>query len=369
MAADAHNKSSTCRLPLVALVLAAVGFVEIWSCGPITRAVIPAADPRSAVSETHGPTPANDSDNKSNSHTLVGKAVAQRPAQLKSDDARFDLKFWERANDGELRALRGAVSDRVALKAGWELVRRAVKSDGLPESVTRFPRFTIDRAELERFVGLLEGRLRIALPVWWENGLLDAVPQGNSRITTMCRTFYGDAAPYHLTELDVPIPDDLRPHLVDPDLPALTTSIFVPDVMSLELDGERVRVTIDGRSFPISLKLLEENSFYSMIALVEGDRVYLSFNGWSESELYCLNADTGRIIWRTQRCRRFGVFLEGQSTHFAELFLTEGRLFAFGDDGGLAYVDVFSKDSGDLELSFQTEDETPRSTQLSRQAD
>lgn len=358
MASDAHNKSSWFQLPLVALVFAAVAFVGIWSHGPMARWATSPTDSRREIAAKRVPNRKIAAQTGSTFDTQVVQGGALRQARSKTDDAQFDHEFWKRAIDNEIRSLRGHVSDRVALQAGWELVRRGVKPDGPPELSARFPRLTIDRAELQRFVGLLEGRLRIALPAWWEKGLLEAMPISNGDIVARCRYFYSELMSYYLAELDVPIPDDLRPYLVDPELPALTTSIFVPDDVVLELQGDRVRVTVRTRTVSIDVQFQQDNHFHSASTLVDGNLVYISFNQYSESEVRCIDADTGKLKWQaTTRRRRFGGNVEGPKIQFAELLLAGARLYAFGDDTGLAYVDGFSTDTGDLELSFQTEND------------
>jgi hypothetical protein len=81
-----------------------------------------------------------------------------------------------RASDERLSELQCDRRAAIALRAAWERVRRTVPNN--KEQKANHP----DPDSVSRFLGFVEGRVRVAIPKFWENGIRRAVKNQGSRI-------------------------------------------------------------------------------------------------------------------------------------------------------------------------------------------
>jgi len=76
-----------------------------------------------------------------------------------------------KANGADVLKIRRLKSEKgltVSARAAWEEVRRIVPSEAFNVPIA------IDSARLQRFVGFLEGRMPVSLPMWWEQSVAEA---------------------------------------------------------------------------------------------------------------------------------------------------------------------------------------------------
>ena len=78
--------------------------------------------------------------------------------------------LFRNATSDQLQQLTTHPDSGIALTAAWHRVLRSVPGVGLDHSV-EFPSVRLSSAELDWFVGFVEGRSRIVLPPWWKRDL------------------------------------------------------------------------------------------------------------------------------------------------------------------------------------------------------
>lgn len=92
-----------------------------------------------------------------------------------SDYLRFTQRLFHKRNDGDVMAFRSHAHSTVAIAAAWHDVCLTFERPPRRENNLEWaPREPIRSAKLQRFLGFVEGRLRIQLPAEWEQTLTRA---------------------------------------------------------------------------------------------------------------------------------------------------------------------------------------------------
>src|SRR5262249_19794154 len=119
--------------------------------------------------------PVDDASGNELAITQVLERDSQRPALQEY------RKLFNRFGKEGVRLLKHNAHAGVALQAAWEDVRTAPLS-------RQFRSVTPDPKRLTWFLGFVEGRLALDVPVWWKTTLLNA---GSGEISSVKRLRYG----------------------------------------------------------------------------------------------------------------------------------------------------------------------------------
>ena len=200
------------------------------------------------------------------------------------------------------------------------------------------PDLTPDKDALSRFVGFVEGRLGVSLPVWWEAGLLRAkgTPQ---RFVLFAigdqQSPYKDSPfQFHLRQSDRIKRDDDRHEWLD--------AMVSPTAASISEANEGWRIDLANDSFAVTKSVREQFGDIRERACVHisSGRVYLAFhsNYCGPSKLFCLDRHGGQIIWECQVWGHGGLYDHsgGGSSHWIGLRETQDELLVFGLAGDQA---------------------------------
>jgi hypothetical protein len=99
----------------------------------------------------------------------------------------------------DIKTIEKTAPDGIALRAAWEEVLRSFPT-GIQEKET-----SLDVRLLSRFLGFLEGRLRVTVPASWEKSFLGMA--GYSRRNLFPADL--EPSPYHETELGFVCPGNM----------------------------------------------------------------------------------------------------------------------------------------------------------------
>jgi len=224
------------------------------------------------------------------------------------------------------RTLDSIVGDEdctVALAAGWERVRRTV-----PKETQRRP-VPPNKQSLSRFSGLLEERMRVAIPRVWGDALQTASSYGRHNIWF--------PQPKILNKLT-------------------TSSATCASVAMLRREGDRWLVTQGNETWSV---LAEDRLGIVEQAVVEltDEKAYLCLYGWPPLpyRLYSINRKSGKVAWSSLVWAAGGLLTyDGQGWHQVELVGTSDKIIVYGMSENTAYVEVFDCITGHNMGRFST---------------
>ena len=306
--------------------LASVVAILLLMAAPLS-AEEPPADALRAT-EQQPPEEASTSPNLSPKvHSAVARLAAAESPDISGEACR-ELFFSPHA--GYLRELTTHPSDHVALPAAWSLYNRTIpRRDAHVGPGDTSVRFAPD---LQRFVGFLEGRLRVAVPRWWETALEELQRQQPSD-----RTLPG--AGWQSVKQDV---GKVREPLIQLTFPGNSTvdRIVIPlptDAFSKLRGPQRTRlVAVTG------------NQHNSML-------LKWTYRG-SQADLLCFDPTTGAERWRSQTWglgpNRELNFVRYK--HYVSLVLNSQQVVVFGATLQGAYVEAFDLKDGTCVARFAT---------------
>ncbi len=248
-------------------------------------------------------------------------------------------KLFARLDSEGIRQLKTHANHGIALHAAWQEIRRTV---GPKDSDQGRP---VDPVHLQRFLGYLEGRLQISVPVWWEKIFLTAFPNRGDFITFRFEKLehYGLAGENFLAPKGTSVARRDRNLL----LTVKEGSVLLP-----------TEVVEAARALGIEEGDAKE---YQLSALVAPERAYVVVHGglsmWCGT-LYCIDRKSSKVVW-TADIWAWGMsggtsgFLP-LAQHQVALHLRNGQIVVLGIDSMCAYVEGFNAQDGKNEFRFNT---------------
>lgn len=211
----------------------------------------------------------------------------------------------------------------VAIHASWRLNNVTVPRRG-EELSFGVPRGNLEAAHSERFLGFLEGRTRLKIPLWWDIAFRD--PVYLLRTPILSKTGLGTKA---------------------------------PDGTSLKRRKRAVLLTVAGSSVRIPVGLLEElkkeQHLDKCTAYVGPEQSFVALYGDSGARftLLCLNTHTGKLMWRATVWSSARLGGSGSSTQIAELVVNDDLVAVFGICNFDRYVEGFHRKTGVSAFRFK----------------
>ncbi len=245
----------------------------------------------------------------------------------------------KKAQPRDLRKLKSGLYDGIALQLAWSDVTRSTFNEGRRLKQTNNG-MQLDRRALSRFVGFLEGRLRVTIPVWWEKAVLggralncDSLSFPVEENFTYQKTKYGPWAPVGTFMLK---------RGQDVLLQSGKESLTVPPAV--------IQGTPDLGP--------------SVSALVGPFRSYVALH-WSTSGkffLFCIEPMESKVLWKTSVWADNTVLVQGGAfragtrpgVHAVTIKEQGDRVFVFGSDGLSIYVEGFKRKDGASLFRFCT---------------
>ena len=248
-------------------------------------------------------------------------------------------------NADDLDSMRFHADRGIALQSAWELVRR--ESRDRAESIQQ-DQILIDQTQLQRFLGYVEGRLKVRMPLWWKDGLSDAKLHSVSRsVTPYAQNRDRNAA---------------NPHIhVDQKYWVPRGTTFVEQVRPrYQLVGEQGRIIIPETLLaPLLTKEAWLDHVYVDAAVSSESRNVIALHGPfpQRYHIYLASTSGDQIVWKSAVWTECIVVPGGTGSiprHWSSLLLQEGEVIVVGLCEYSAYIESFSLVDGENAFRFST---------------
>lgn len=246
---------------------------------------------------------------------------------------RYHNEVIPRATDEELRHL--ITTDAcasVVLAAAWErLLRTSYQREQADER-------DIGEAEIQRFLGVVEGKMRVELPEWWELGICSArVSNLEHRWVRFTIGAEADRSPFQLTH------DHIR----------------IAKGASLDRQGENWSIRHLDKSYPLPGELLRSaGGPVDVITFETADGAYIVGTHSSRATpylVYGVDLTTWHTRWTAKVLSlRNSPQYTGRGWHWSELRADADVVFVFGMTDDTAYIEAFDVRTGVPLLRFWT---------------
>jgi hypothetical protein len=255
-------------------------------------------------------------------------AAADSPPKLNRVYSRLFLKADWKAID----ELKRHDHDGIALQAAWEEVRRSIPLEEPKRNGKKVPR--LDAKKVQRFVGFVEGRLKVLPPPWWEDLLARARAERSIKGGELLTA---DTQRYAYLYQENPVGPKERSTVMAP------FEVGIGDYQS----GKSLVVSLNNKS----LKVPVENLPWGVNAWPIGKNRYVAalYSAMSPyHKIICIDAEDQSVIWKSRVWGEFsnksrqGVALP----HLVDARLSGDRLLIFGVTGDVIYLEGFSVSEG-----------------------
>lgn len=239
-------------------------------------------------------------------------------------------KLFKTLSTDQIRDLKEHEHDTIAIAAAWHEVREtfaeATKPDTLPQHGAK-----IDRAALERFLGFVEGRLRIRVPKVWQESFRHTRVFSPRSIHIPTFTYW----PRHSTDAGFSAP------------------------LSVHASKEDDRITVytdtGERELPKSVHSTKGTLDGSLAAAIDNEYCVCAFYdeiGYGY-KLHCISLKDGSVVWTKPVFAAFYGSTTGSGYQSrVSIRLKAGRAFVFGTCLMGSYVEVFSLKTGQPHCRF-----------------
>jgi hypothetical protein len=255
-------------------------------------------------------------------------AAADSGPKLNAVYSRLFLKAdWKTIDE-----LKGHDHDGIALQAAWEEVRRSIPLEGAKRLGEKAP--LLDAKKTQRFIGFVEGRLKVTPPPFWEDLLLRARAERRIKWDEVLTT---DLKRHlHLLQ-EIPVSQDGK------------RTVMVPFDLGVDesKQGTSIDVTLDKKTFAVPLT----NAPWGINAWPVGKSrcvVALISSISPNHEIICIDGADQSVAWKSRVWgETVGPIRSGWSpAHFVDARLSGDRLLIFGVTFDRIYIEGFSISDG-----------------------
>jgi hypothetical protein len=272
-------------------------------------------------------TPAKDTGNEERSTGKFPRGVENQVQQVLNARGGLETSkayrtlFSTVRTDG-IRRLQDHTNDGIALQAAWEEVRLTV-----PE---KEPKKTVrpDSHRLAWFIGFVAGRLRVRVPQWWQEVVLD------SRANRRDNIYFEkpEVNPYHRAGLD---------------------EVRCPRDTTLKREGDKIVLRVGKDSLPIPEDLLHKSDDggvrCNVSALFTPAQCYVAVHGNSGYgfELTCIDRSSAKVRWKTDVWGAWWGGVTGPEGHmWVSVMEHENCVLVFGAASMGIHIEGFRPDNG-----------------------
>jgi hypothetical protein len=242
----------------------------------------------------------------------------------------------------DLAALVADSNCSLALAAGWETVLRTTETKDPKEGDG------LDESAISRFLGLVEGRLCVEIPEFWEHVFQTAEWRGHGDVV-----FTSDME----REMKERSQRPRRETPASRPITTLPTSAEDATAAPVRREGDRWIVTQGGRNWTVPAD--DGTGFaYKAAVLVDKDMTFAVVYGAHfppvGRRIFALSQD-GRIVWTGYVWADGGLLAySGQHTYDMALRAGGSGITVFGMAGNLAHTEVFDRATGKPTCKFCT---------------
>jgi hypothetical protein len=239
-----------------------------------------------------------------------------------------DVDF-QRVTMSRIEELEQDPNTGIALRASWERVRRTASLHDVPRPQP------VGRNEMERFLRLVDARLKVPVPTWWSEMTLTAQAYSRDNIFFLSPK----DAPYYQSDSGILVPKDLT-------VVRSASGVLIAAPSKYQITPKVFDEISHGTS-PIALS-----------ALVGETRAFVAIHttrGFSY-RLFAIDRTNASVLWSSQvkaHTVPFGVY-SGFGFHFVALVEKGELLYVFGAADDSVYVEAFSTDNGTNVFRFCT---------------
>lgn len=239
------------------------------------------------------------------------------------DLSRYDkavLAAFKSLSSDQLSDLKGHKHDTIAIAAAWHEVRHSLANRGKPEE-KRSTDEGIDRIDLERFLGFVEGRLRTRLPKVWQESFrhMQAYSPRNIRISSF------------------------------EHWPRQSSHFWPPPGVTATRNGNRITVSTKSGKCTLPKSVGPEGLDGALAVAFDNDFCVCAFYnevGYGY-KLHCIDRKTEIVVWRASiNAAFYGTFSGTGFQSRVSIVLKNDRVFVYGACLEGAYVEVFSLGTG-----------------------
>jgi hypothetical protein len=208
----------------------------------------------------------------------------------------------------------------------------------------------------QRFLGFLEGRTRLKVPLEWEVWLITELHRDDQKLIDSSLKRYLPIAPF-LKDVDGSVMD------VSPPFSQTPLGIWIPPGTELKKHGKMITISVGANSVTVREELLDrlrKASSGDLLKAVLGPKhSYIAlFSGSGQAfPLLCLESNSGRVIWEAETWGYGGENVKGVGTgithHEIEIVVGDKKVALFGQGWG-CYLEVFDRDTGANLCRFST---------------
>jgi hypothetical protein len=249
----------------------------------------------------------------------------------------------KRADSEGLEQLMSDSNPGIALHAAWEkYVNRPMLSKGVVRP--------------QRFLGFLEAKTKLRIPLYWEVQLVGLALQNDTDRATECLDEYLPAAPF-LTKRDGIFHVDAGAFR-DTDF-----GVHTPDSVQLTRVHGRVKIAGGERTVSIDQDLLQrlkkahDHSYVVLQAAFIDKRVILAVYdpaGYS-FPMICVDSSSGILLWESKSWGYGGdnwPIKFGQQRHTISVYGFGEHVAVFGEGAGSCYLEVWAVCTGECIYRF-----------------
>lgn len=247
---------------------------------------------------------------------------------LEDQGACFDtLHAAADLNSLDIESLRTNANATVALWANWQEVKRRI-----PTLVNARSQH-VDMASIGRFIGFLEGRLRIRVPSDFEEMLRSAKASSPS-------------------DLGVAVPTEMRRFVQ-------CSGVYVPLLCNCRLRdrNQKMILNVGGVAFDVPTEVRESIWGYEpaeiSVCLQAGGVLVLAHSPTEAGELWSIKSN--RVVWRSEIWQLVHMLTGMGHTNHVQVVIEDERVIVFGELTGSGYMQIMRLSDGKLQAFFATE--------------
>jgi hypothetical protein len=242
------------------------------------------------------------------------------------------LQLFRTVDSKGLHKLLAFDNDSIALQCAWEEVR----TDLPAKDRGNVPPLRLDAERLQRFLGFLEGRLRLSCPDWWQDLILNAHAHNKSNIYFMRK----GTDWYHSTR----------------------EGWLAPQNTSFEIAEKEIIVRVGSESVVIpraavepTLKLHRPPNVSAVVTTKECVCA-ISDEMPSCADVFCFDKDRPGLRWKAKTWH-VGAYggSGGRTWHWMSLVVQNARVFLFGGGQNAVYIEAFELSTGKNLLRFSSD--------------